>query len=166
MQARARLWTSTTFSLPVGTLGQPGQVSVETLANLRSALGLSHMAGFTIIETFVQGIIHSDTDETALTFVTASMGIGVKPSGMDDGDYGQLDLYEGDWLWFHSQTFQLPGVVSSPVGPIAESASWRTRSHAQRRINQVGDQAIMIIQQDSNANAVYRGTVQHLVLMP
>ena len=165
MLARAKLWTNTVGTLNLTVAGVPGQKRLETGANLQTALDLSHLVGFTVIDTQYSVLIQSDSDEAGSSVISYHFGIGVKPTGLDPGDYGNLQLYEGDWFVYHAGSFQLPGGFSTPVFP-SEAAYVRGRSRSGRRVTDVAQNVMLVIQQDSALDVNYTFNVQHLVMMP
>ena len=165
MLARAKLWTNTDGTLNVTVAGLPGQKRLETGSNLQVALDLSHLVGFTVIDTQWSALIQSGSAESGTSVISYQFGIGVKPTGLDLGDYGNLELYEGDWFVYHAGSFRLPGVAATPVLP-SEASYVRGRSRSGRRVTDVGQNVMLVIQQDTAVNVNYTFNVQHLVMMP
>jgi len=165
MQERAKVWTSSTFTLQLAAAAQPGQISAQPLANLRAALDLSHLVGYTIIDSRIRGIVHSDDAETGTGIDVITFGIGIFTGSIDNGDFPRVDLYEGDWLLWGTNTFFLPGAANKPVLPDQMSVI-DVRSRAQRRINDVGDTLFLVAQQSAAEGIDLSVQVTHLVLMP
>ena len=147
------------------TAGIPGQLKIDLSTNLETGLGLAHLPGYTCIDTHVSVLIRSSSDESQTSLVQAAFAIGVKPTGMDNGDYPNLELYEGDWLWYQAYQFLLPGAVSTPVLPDA-AAFQRSHSGASRRITDIGQEMVLVGQQGTSQNVDYFFQVQQLWLMP
>ncbi len=162
---RRRLWSNTTSDLEVIVSDSPGQQHMDLSQGIEVGLGLTHLAGFSVVFTQVQLLIHSADDESGTAFIDAFAGIGVRPTGMDNGDFSNLALYEGDWLWYQAYQFQIPGapLTLALPNPLINSV---TRSHSSRRISDVGQEEVLVIQHSSAANVNYRFAVQQLWLMP
>ena len=165
MLARAKLWTNTLGTLNVTSAGVPGQKRLETGANLQSALDLAHLVGFTIIDSQYSVLIQSGSAESGTAPVSYHFGIGVKPTGLDLGDYGNLQLYEGDWFVYHAGSFRLPGAAATPALP-SEAAYVRGRSRSGRRVTDIAQAVMLVVQQDTAEDVNYTFNVQHLVMMP
>ena len=164
-QRRIGLWTSTNTTLVVDTAGIAGQKAVQTTSNLESGLGLAHLAGYTIVDTRVKVYAESSSAEGGNTLEHASLGIGVFSTGIDEGDFPNLTVYEGDWLWYGTMIFRLPGAVSGTVLP-TEFSQLHSRSRAQRRIPDVGLSGWMVAQQSGGSDVNYFVRVEHYILMP
>ncbi len=162
---RARIWTNNNYEVTLTALGAPGQKSVTTLGSLRSALDISHLVGYTIIETWIRGYIAAGTDETGVLRNALQFGVGIYAGLIDDGDFPRVDLYEGDWMAWGSNSFRLPGVAFLPVLP-EPNAIINVHSKGQRRINDVGETVFMVLQEDLAATIDVNFTVTHLLLMP
>jgi len=162
---RGRLWTNRDSTFNMSAAGQAGQLQDQTLANLQVGLGITHLAGYTIVDTHVQMHFSSDDSDVSTGVVRFHFGIGVFHTGMDAGDFPPLELYEGDWLWYGTVTLRMPGAANTPLVP-AEHAIQMRRSRAQRRLTDVGQAAFLVYQQSSALGVDIFVSTQHLVLMP
>ncbi len=162
---RAKIWTSSRLLVALSASGSAGQVSAQTLANLRTALDISHLVGYTVIDTRIRALIHSDDGETGGGFLELTYGIGIFAAGIDDGDFPDLSLYEGDWLLWGAVQVQLPSAASTIVLP-PHAALEIARSQSARRISDVGQSMFMVWQQSVAEGVDIQATVSHLVLMP
>ena len=45
------------------------------------------------------------------------MGIGIFPSGMDNGDFPDLAVYDGNWMAYECFAYKMPGAASTLVLP-------------------------------------------------
>ena len=161
---RKRVWTQTVNTITVGTLGQPGQIFVAIDPNLRSAFGLSTLAGFTVVRTHACVLIDSSTN-TSSSFIKANMGVGIFPEGMDNGDHPNLEIYAGNYFAFECFSFQMPGVASTIVLP-SEASFTRSDYKSQRVIPRPESRIHMVLQQDTTEIVRYRTQISMLLLMP
>jgi len=160
---RAKIWTNVNFTKALTTAAT--EVFQDTLVNLLAGLGLVSPIGFTVIDTRVRGLIHSDDGDTSAGFVTLNWGIGVYPALMDSGDFPRLAEYEGDWLIWGTQNVQLAGAISTIVLP-EMNAVIDARSRAQRRITDLGQTLFFVIEEDVSEGIDVELSVSHLLLMP
>ncbi len=159
---RAKVWTNSQFTFNLATTAP---VAVQTLSNLRSALDISHLVGYTIVDTHVNLHITTDESETGTGILFFSMGIGVFAGSIDVDDFPSLPLYEGDWLWYNTTVLRLPGAINTILVP-EDSAVARYRSRAQRKITDIGQTVFMVITQSVSEGVDVHANVAHLVLMP
>lgn len=162
---RNRLWTNTDLILNVTAADAAGQVSQNLTTNLQTGLGIPNLAGYTCVRTFVRGFVQSDGDNTTAGTVFAHWGIGVYAGGIDNGDFPDLSLYDGDWLAYGSLVFRNPGVALNIVEP--ERAGYvQMDSKSARRLDRIGDTMFFVVQQSTAQDFLYNLSVSQLWLMP
>ena len=162
---RARIWTNEKFTLALSAAGVPGQQRQQTITNLLTGIGLAHPVGYTVIGTWVSGLIHSDDGETGTGFLQLFWGIGVFTTGVDVGDYPNLELYDGDWFVWGNRQITLPGAINTVVLPEPMSII-SAHSRGQRRILDVGQSIYFVVQEDVAEGVDLEMSVTHLMLMP
>jgi hypothetical protein len=162
---RVRLWTSQDFTIILDAAGTAGQDFQKVLINIETALDLSHMAGYTIISSWVEGIIVAATEETGVNNNTFSYGLIVLGGAPDATDFPNVDFYEGDYFHWGKVTHQLPGVGLKPVLP-EHRAGFQSRSKGQRRITDIGQTCYLVCQERAAVSIEAIGTVSLLMLMP
>lgn len=165
MTQRHKLWTSDQFTVGLAAIGQAGQVVKLPLTGLRAGLDLSHLAGYTILDTRIDGLIHSDDAETGAGFLSIHYGLIIAPGSMDAGDFPDVALYEGDYFHWGVKHVQLPGGAVSLVLP-PENAIISSRSRAMRRITDVGQSLWLVFQEDVAEGVDVEVTITSLVMMP
>ena len=126
--------------------------------------GLSNMLGCTIARTHVCTLISSDGTNSTSNFGKAFLGIGVYSEGMDNGDFPDLSVYNGDWLAYECFSYQMPGAIDTVVNPTSAAFS-RTDYRSMRKIDS-SEMPVLVMQQDHGSAIVYRLQVSYLVLLP
>ncbi len=165
MPRRRRVWSNSDASLSVIVPGQGGQKLVDIGANLQVGIGITHLAGFTVAMTHVDLTVMSSSDESGSSFLRAHWGIGIFAGGIDEGDFPDLSLYEGDWLAYGTYHFQLPGAISTLVLPTAQAVR-SYESRGSRKIDRVGEVPFLVVQHSGAENVDYHFSVSQLWLMP
>ena len=160
---RAKLWTSSNSVRQLASAGVPA--SFQTLQALRTALDLSHLAGFTVIDTRVSLNVHNDGAETGADDLVLAFGCGIFAGSIDSDDFPDLNLYEGDWFYWDKILCKGGGAVNVSVVP-PDSAFYRGRSKASRRISDVGQTVFFAVECDTAFGVDVEVAVTHLVLMP
>jgi len=163
--ARRRLWTLTRGGLNLVANGAGGQQHADLGANLQTGLGLSHLAGYTVVRTYLHIVVKSSTGNVSVADNQAQWGIGIFAAGIDDGDFPSLALHEGDWLSFGTMIFQGPGVALTPVAP-TEASVYHGDSKSARRIDRVGEAEVLVVEQDTSDDYTYKFQISQLWLMP
>ncbi len=149
----------------VTALGQAGQKSVDIGETLQTGLGISHLAGYTVVRTFVKGMATAAAGNTTEQIVHAQWGIGIFAGSIDDGDFPDLGLYDGDWLAFGSLVFKNPGVALNTVLP--EAAGYvDVSSKAQRRVDRIGEVPFLVVQTNRAEDYEFSFAISQLWLMP
>ena len=164
-QRRNRLWS--TFSSAVGltALGTAGQQAVKIDTNLLTGLGLAHLAGYTVGPFYLELMITSDDDNTAVLNVKAHIGIGIFNGDLDNTDFPNLAFGDGDYLLRQDLVFQGPGTGSTLVLP-TERSTRSLRSRSSRRLERIGDTIWFVAQQDTADDFDYVFTVTFMAMMP
>jgi len=161
---RRRIWTTTNVvELPVSS-GVNGQKAQILDANFALSTGLAGMFGCTISRTHVCTLLTSIEDATSI--IKMQMGIGIFPTGTDEGDFPNLQRYEGDWLAYECFVFQLPGGTAQiPVVP-SEAAFTRSDYRSMRKVTDVGMSPFIVFQTDSASDFEIDAVVSQLILLP
>ena len=161
---RRRMWTADESTITVGTLGVPGQIFRQIDVNFLTQTGWASMLGCTIARTHTCVRIDSNTN-TGNNLMRAWMGIGIFPSGMDNGDFPDLSIYNGDWFVYECYTFQMPSAASTLVLP-ESAAVHRSDYRSMRKVARPDERVCLVWQQDTTVIARYGIQVSMLVLLP
>jgi len=93
------------------------------------------------------------------------MGIGVFSTTIDNADFPDLSNYDGDWMAYECNVFQMPGVDLAPVVP--ESASTlRADYRSMRKVPRVGMTPFFVAQSDSTIDFDIDFVISQLILLP
>ena len=162
---RRRLWSTTVGSRTVSNAGQGGQASHDLGENVQQGLGIAHLAGFTLSRTHVRILMMSDVDNTAVSVLTSFFGIGIYAGSIDNGDFPDLSLYDGDWMAYGSMVTKMPGALSTLVLPESR-AVYEADFRSMRRIDRIGEVPFLVLQHNSTDDIQYHYTVSQLILLP
>ena len=163
-QRRRRLWTADQANITVGTLGVPGQITRQVDVNFLASTGLASMFGCTVARTHTCVLIDSSTN-TGTSFIKGWMGLGVFPSGMDNGDFPNLEVYEGDYFAWECFSMLMPGVASTIVLP-NEAAFIRGDYRSMRKIGRADERLWVVFQLDTTQIVRFRFQMSALILLP
>ena len=161
---RRRVWSNDDSSVVVGTSGVPGQIARRLDPAFLAMSGLSSMFGCTIARTHVCILITSDGTNSADSHFKAKLGIGIFPEGMDNGDYPDLEAYNGNWFAYECFVFRAPGVINTVVLP--EAAAFARLDYRSMRKIDSGEMLVLVMQHDLNETIRYAVSVSFLVLLP
>ena len=146
-------------------LGQNGQISVDLGVNFETALDISHLVGYTLSRTFVKILAVSDSDNAGSGVIRAFWGIGVYAGSIDNGDFPNLELGEGDWMAYGTMIFDMPGAASTVVKP--DTAALIVNDFkSMRKIDRIGEVPFLVMQQTTSSDMVYHYAITQLLLMP
>ena len=160
-QRRRRIWSTTSSSLLLTTSGVPGQLSLNLSDTVQGKMGLLSMAGFTVSRTHVCTLIASGAGEVGLDVHKIIWGIGVFASGIDNGDYPDLDNYSGDWMCYECNIFFLPAQQNQHVLP-GEAAFNRADYRSMRKIGRNDESLFLVAQIEGTAPAT--GILMHFIV--
>ena len=122
------------------------------------------MMGITLSRTHVCMLATSAVDETLLGVIKLTMGIGVFAGGIDEGDFPDLQTYDGDWMAYECMVFQMPGVALQPMLP--ESASFVRADYRSMRKIDTGESPFLVAQIDVSRDIELDVVVSQLLLLP
>ena len=159
---RRRLWTSQNAEVTLSTGGVAGQIALGLDTDFIASTGLASMFGCTVVRTFLRGYIRSG--DSTVSDMAAFIGLGVFPNGIDQGDYPDLNVREGDWFGYLALPFLTSGVAVKPVQP--EEAAYFTAEFRSARKIGLGETLTLVIQQTITRSVVYHVTTTMLCLLP
>ena len=161
---RRRIWTNDHSTITVGTLGVPGQIFRHVDANVLLNTSLASMFGSTVARTHTCVLIDSSTN-TGTTLMKAYLGMGVFPQGMDNGDFPDLEQYNGDYFAWECFSFQMPGAANTLVLP-SEAAFTRQDYRSMRKIPRTEERVNVVLQIDATEIVRFHLQIAMLFLLP
>ncbi len=153
-QPRNRLFSTQVSFLNITASGFAGAKRSNLGASLEAGLGVGGLPGWTVGPMWLAMLLLTDGDNTSSSVVTAHVGVGVYPSGMDDGDFPDMALGDGDWMLRSDIIFEMPGVISTLVKP-DQVATQRLETRSMRRIERLGDSLFIVVQQNVADDMIY-----------
>ena len=97
-ERKTRVWTSGVLTMGMTALGVPGQIGVNTMgARFRSKTGREFLASDTLAHTWLKGLWNLNIAGTTTVRTTLQLGVGFYASGIDNGDFPNMNLHDGDW---------------------------------------------------------------------
>ncbi len=165
MVMRNKLWTTFDGLVNLSAAGQAGNKGVKIGQNLIVGLDLSHLAGYTIGPTFLDIIIHNDDDNVSSSTEIAHVGIMIGQGGLDDGDFPNLALGDGDYYLRRALLFD-GGAANSVLVKPDEAALVSITSRSSRRLERIGDTIWLVFQQTTANDYDYDFSVTMMVMMP
>ncbi len=151
---RRRFWTTSVFNLgltgaAVGTGSQDSSTAVFT--SVTTKLDTSILAGLTLVKCYLNGYWRTAADVAAPVVNTFSVGLGLFPSGIDDGDFPDLSSHTGDWVLHDSRPLvevQSGGAVVVPLLPQSGemTSGLRLESSGMRKLQTLADRPFVVAQ--------------------
>ena len=161
---RRRVWTSADGVLAVISSGIAGQKISEISQNLQTTLGIAQLSGFTVGRTHLCVQAKGAANNTVITQQRVFLGLGVFPQAMDEGDFPDLETYQGDYFGYECMTFQGSGTANKPVEP--ESAGFLRADYRSMRKIPNGEAIFLVIQQTGADDYDFNFVASMLLMMP
>ena len=117
MTMRNKLWTTIGGSTNVAAGGPSGQIGTKVGDSLLVGLGISHLAGWTIGPCFLDLLIHNDDGNAGAVTARGHVGIMIGQGGLDNGDFPDLSVGDGDYFLRHSMVFDGGRIGERPGRP-------------------------------------------------
>ena len=162
-QRRRRTWTTSSGLVTLTALGQAGQLSLDIGAQMRTKIGIVDLAGMTVARSHLCVQVRADASNATGIQNRAFIGLGIYTALIDDGDFPDLQQYDGDWYGYECMAFQ-GGGVDLPVVP--ESAGFFRADYKSMRKLRSRETAWIVFQQILNDDFDYSFIVSTLWLMP
>ena len=167
---RSRLFVTSHFLLSTNTIGVAGQSStVAMVTDFQSVTGRQLMNA-TLAGTWLRGL-YTQNGAAGLGPVDCYLGGGMYPAGMDDGDFPNLELHEGDWFIHDGRALRYTGSSGSILSPLNASAGGGVDIHSggQRKVSHAAISPAIVLQigvAPSAGSVEFNGVLTALWLLP
>ncbi len=164
---KGRFWTTSPVTEEIFTAGIPGQQATNVATTDFQASTGRNLFGVTLAHTWLKGHwLASAAGDNGI--VTVGIGVGVYAEGIDQADFPDLNLHEGDWQLHDVRGLREPITTFTPLVPI-QLSSVDINSGGQRKIGSPGMSLWVVFQSDQTPSAGsynFHGALTCLWLLP